>query len=117
MAHFARCSKATDEVIQVHAVNNSDCEGTTGESDAGINYLMEVHANQPWINDIYFVQTSFNGKIRKRFAGIGMIYSKQYDAFITKKPTSNMFTMQGVELKGEWVFNEKTCDWDFKEQE
>lgn len=33
-----------------------------------------------------WVQTSYNGNIRKRFAGIGYTYNEELDAFIPPKP-------------------------------
>jgi hypothetical protein len=46
-----------------------------------------------------WVQTSYNGKIRKNFAGIGMTLDRNRDAFITQKPYAS------------WVLNEETCQW------
>lgn len=47
------------------------------------------------------VRTSYNGNIRKNYAGIGFVYDEQRDAFLLPKPRF-----------GEWVFNEETCKWD-----
>jgi hypothetical protein len=33
-----------------------------------------------------WIQTSYNGNIRKRFAGIGYTYNEELDAFIPPKP-------------------------------
>ena len=49
------------------------------------------------------VRTSYNSKIRKNYAGIGMTYDPIRDAFIAPKPL--------VEGK-EFVFNEDTCVWE-----
>lgn len=45
------------------------------------------------------VRTSYNGKIRKRYAGIGYRYDETRDAFIAPQPFVS------------WVFNEQTLDW------
>jgi hypothetical protein len=37
-------------------------------------------------NPTSWVQTSYNGNIRKRFAGIGYAYNQELDAFIPPKP-------------------------------
>ena len=42
-----------------------------------------------------WVQTSYNGKIRKRFAGIGDTYDRENDVFIRPKPYPS------------WVLNEE----------
>ena len=46
------------------------------------------------------VRTSYNGNIRKNYAGIGYTYDEQRDAFIPPKP------------EGEWSLNEDTCQWE-----
>ena len=46
-----------------------------------------------------WVKTSYNGNIRKNFAGIGFVYSEELDAFIPPKPFAS------------WVLNEDTCQW------
>jgi hypothetical protein len=45
-------------------------------------------------------RTSYNGNIRKNFAGIGFTYDPQRDAFIAPKPLES------------WLLNEKTCQWE-----
>jgi hypothetical protein len=44
-------------------------------------------------------QTSYNGNIRKNFAGIGYTYDEQRDAFISPEPENAI------------GFNEETCQW------
>lgn len=46
------------------------------------------------------VRTSYNNKIRVRYAGIGYFYNEDLDAFILPK------------CHTEAVLNETTCDWD-----
>lgn len=46
-----------------------------------------------------WVKTSYNGKIRKNYAGIGMIYDETRDAFIRPKPDNAI------------GFDEETCRW------
>ena len=45
-------------------------------------------------------RTSYNGNIRKNYAGIGYTYDPERDAFIAPKPFSK------------WVLNEETCRWE-----
>lgn len=47
-----------------------------------------------------WIQTSYNGNIRKNFAGIGYTYDADRDAFIPPKPFDS------------WILNEETCLWD-----
>jgi hypothetical protein len=44
-------------------------------------------------------RTSYNGNIRKNYAGIGFTYDKERDAFIAPKPFES------------WLLNEDTCQW------
>ena len=48
-------------------------------------------------------RTSYNGNIRKNYAGIGYSYDATRDAFIAPKPF-----VEGVEF----VLNEDTCQWE-----
>ena len=45
-------------------------------------------------------RTSYNGNIRKNFAGIGYTYDSARDAFISPKPFNS------------WILNEDTCRWE-----
>lgn len=47
-----------------------------------------------------WVKTSYNGNIRKNYAGIGYTYDAQRDAFIAPKPFES------------WVLDEETCRWE-----
>ncbi len=44
-------------------------------------------------------RTSYNGNIRKNYAGIGFTYDSERDAFIAPKPYPS------------WQLNEETCQW------
>lgn len=44
-------------------------------------------------------RTSYNGNIRKNYAGIGYIYDEDRDAFIAPKPFES------------WVLDEESCQW------
>lgn len=46
------------------------------------------------------IRTSYNGNIRKRYAGVGMIYDETFDAFIYPKKFES------------WTFNEETLLWE-----
>jgi hypothetical protein len=45
-------------------------------------------------------RTSYNGKIRKNYAGIGFSYDSELDAFIPPKPFES------------WIIDEETCQWN-----
>ena len=46
-----------------------------------------------------WIKTSYNGNIRKNFAGIGYTYDAARDAFIAPKPFNS------------WLLDEDTCQW------
>lgn len=46
-----------------------------------------------------WIQTSFTGRIRKNYAGIGFVYDPSRDAFIPPQPYPS------------WVLDENTCQW------
>jgi hypothetical protein len=45
-------------------------------------------------------RTSYNGKYRKNYAGIGFTYDENRDAFISPKPFES------------WILNEETANWE-----
>ena len=45
-------------------------------------------------------RTSYNGNIRKNYAGIGYTYDEGRDAFIPPQPFAS------------WILNESICNWD-----
>lgn len=95
MAHFAQLDD-NNQVTQVIVVNNSDILDDSGqESEAvGIAFCQSlIGADMRW------VQTSYNGRIRKNYAGAGYTYDEGRDAFIPPKPYSS------------WVLDEALCIW------
>ena len=94
MAHFAQLDE-NNVVLQVIVVNNSDCLDENGnESEAvGVAFCQSLLGGN-------WKQTSYNGNMRKNYAGIGYQYDSTRDAFIPPKPYAS------------WVLNETTCLWD-----
>jgi len=67
------------------------------------NELIEGLAPEVWYGNFQgqaCKRTSFNGNIRKNFAGIGFTYDEGRDAFIAPKPYPS------------WLLNEDTCQWE-----
>ena len=95
MASFAKIG-LNNKVIEVLSVNNEvlkDANGVEQEVN-GIDFLTKLTGWAIW------KQTSYNGNIRKNYAGIGYTYDEDRDAFIPKKPFNS------------WILNEDTCRWD-----
>lgn len=76
MAHFCRIDE-NNEVQEVIVIPNF----TENEEDNGKEYIL----NRLKLEGVW-LQTSYNGNIRNRFAGIGMLYDSTLDAFIDKQP-------------------------------
>jgi hypothetical protein len=87
MSHWAEIDN-TNKVIRVLVGNNDDAAG-----DEGYSWLID-NIGGTW------VKTSYNGNIRKNFAGIGMFYDPNFDAFIA------------AQCHDEAVLNESTCLWE-----
>jgi hypothetical protein len=79
MAHFAKLDE-NNNVTQVIVVNNLECLDEDGnESEAkGIAFCKSLYGA-----DSIWVQTSYNGKIRGKYAGIGDVYDDSADTFST----------------------------------
>lgn len=94
MAHFAELD-GDHIVTRVIVVNNNELLDEFGVEQ-------EMIGRQFCVNLLggTWVQTSYNGNIRKNFAGIGYTYDVQRDAFIPPKPYNS------------WVLNEDTCQWE-----
>lgn len=94
MAHFAKLDE-NNNVLAVHVVVNDVITIDGNESEqAGIDFLTGLHGHALW------KQTSYNGNIRKNYAGIGFTYDAGRDAFIPPKPYAS------------WTLNETTCQWE-----
>jgi hypothetical protein len=69
-----------------------------------------------------WIQTSYNGNIRKNYAGIGYTYDSQRDAFIPPQPYPSWSLVEDTCLwepptpmpteGGPYKWNEKTQSWD-----
>ena len=97
MSHFAEIDQ-DNKVIRVIVGDNNDPNG-----DEGYQWIVDNFGGT-WI------KTSYNGKIRYNFAGIGYTYDADRDAFIAPEPQNAT------------GFDEKTCQWivhveDFYETE
>jgi hypothetical protein len=84
MSHWAEIDE-NNIVLRVLVGDNSEPD----EGEAFMNSL-----GGTW------VKTSYNGTIRKNFAGRGYTYDSSRDAFIEPKPYAS------------WVLNEETCKWE-----
>ncbi len=93
MAHFAKLDE-NNTVIQVIVVDNNELlvDGVEVE-EKGVEFCQRLLGGR-------WVQTSYNGKFRKNYAGIGYTYHSNEDAFIPPNPGSG------------YVLNKTTFVWE-----
>ena len=77
MAHFAKLGKGN--IVESVVVVSND---VATDEQAGVEFLKNLYNDQ----NAQWIQTSYNGIIRKNYAGIGFFYDKSKDAFISPKP-------------------------------
>ena len=105
MATFAKIG-LNNKVIEVHSLHNNELKDSNGVEQEvnGIDFLTKLTGWAVW------KQTSYNTHggvhnlggtpLRKNYAGIGMTYDEDRDAFIPKQPYAS------------WILNEDTCLWE-----
>ena len=114
MAHFARLDE-NNIVTMVTVVSNADMVDENGnEIEAlGVAVCEAVIGAGPW------VQTSYNGNFRKRFAGIGLTYDPVNEVFLIEAPfpswvLNDQYDWEAPVPKpeGDYAWNEETQTWD-----
>jgi hypothetical protein len=116
MAHFAQLNEE-NLVTQVIVVANQDTADKDGvENEAiGVEFCTSLLGGN-------WKQTSYNGNIRKNYAGIGYKYDAELDAFIPPQPYASwLLDEETAQWKapvdyptdgGRYTWNEETLTWD-----
>jgi len=96
MAHFAKLGigNIVETVISINNAVITDANGIEQEQ-LGNDFINKLYNTR----DVW-KQTSYNGNIRKNYAGVGYQYDQTRDAFIPPKPFNS------------WILNEETCLWE-----
>lgn len=96
MAHFAELD-ANNVVLRVIVVGNADTADANGveKEHIGVAFCERLFGGT-------WKQTSYNGNIRKNYAGIGYTYHADIDAFVPPKPDDGTT----------WVLNPDTGKWE-----
>lgn len=94
MAHFAEID-SNNVVLRVVVVDNKDTADAQGveKEHIGAAYLERLLGGT-------WKQTSYNGNLRKNYAGIGFTYDAALDAFIPPKPFPS------------WLLNTEIAQWE-----
>jgi hypothetical protein len=94
LAHFVKLDE-NNVVTQVIVVANKDTADANGVEKEYIGAAFcEKLFGGTW------KQTSYNGTIRKNYAGIGYTYNADIDAFVPPKPFAS------------WLLNNDTAQWE-----
>jgi len=96
MAHFAQLNSDNTviNVIHINTMEIVDMEIGDEVEEIGISKLKSLYGD-----DTKWIQTSYSGSIREKFAGIGYTYNEELDCFVTPRPFQS------------WTFDINTKDW------
>ena len=115
MAHFAELD-ANNVVLRVIVIDNKDT--------ADANGVEKEHIGAAFCERLFggnWKQTSYNGSIRKHYAGIGYTYNSVRDAFIPPQPYPSWTLDDDANWQppvamptdgGRYSWNETTQTWD-----
>lgn len=116
MAHFAKLD-SNNIVTQVVVVNNDvllKADNTESELK-GKQFLNSLFGQAEW------VQTSYNGNFRKKYAGIGDTYDETNNVFIAPQPFASWSLDENFDWQSPipyptdgqlYQWNEETRTWD-----
>jgi hypothetical protein len=96
MAHFAKLDQ-NNVVIEVNVVNNIELLTVDGSESEMMGIAFLTRWSGGYSN---WKQTSYNGKFRKHYAGVGFTYDETRDVFVPPQPFPS------------WTLNEDTCLWN-----
>lgn len=113
MAHFAQLEN--NIVTKVIVVSNQDILDEQGQEseEKGIDFCSNLLGGT-WL------QTSYNARIRKNYAGVGYTYDETLDAFIAPKPFNSWLLDANAQWKAPvdmptddkmYSWNEETLTW------
>lgn len=113
MAHFAQLDD-DNNVINVIVIGNENCVDADGNEseEIGTAFCTNLLGGR-WI------QTSYNHKIRKQYAGIGYTYDPDADVFVAPQPFPS-WTLDAnhdwqapipMPTEGAWYWDEDAGDW------
>ena len=108
MAHFAEVNEE-NIVTRVLVTDNNDPAG-----DEGYSWLVNNLGGR-------WVKTSYNGNIRKQFAGVGYTYNAEADVFIRQQPYPSWTLDENFDWQPpipkptdeqEYYWDEESSDWE-----
>lgn len=121
MAHYALLDENNIVFAVITGVDENivqtDLDGTQvgGLSEA----WEEFYRTRPWFNAASCKRTSYNGNIRKQYAGIGYSYNPIADVFVAPQPYPSWSLDENYDWQppirmpseGQWYWDEATLSW------
>lgn len=121
MAHYALIN---DENIVVQVITGVDENETQidldGSEVGGSAEAWELfYQTRPWFRGLKCKRTSYNGNIRKQYAGIGFTYDSVADVFISPQPYPSWSLDKNYDWQppiarpsgDDWIWNEEQMNW------
>ncbi len=101
MAHYAFLNSDNEVISVITGVDEWVTQtDTDGAQVGGSTEAWEAfYTAQPWHGAASCKRTSYNGNIRKNYAGIGYTYDTVRNAFIAPQPYAS------------WILDEANCQW------
>jgi hypothetical protein len=124
MAHYAFINSENIVVKVIVGVDETETQtDTDGTIVGGSAEAWEAfYAAQSWHAGLTCKRTSYNGNIRKQYAGIGFTYNAEADVFVSPQPYPSWTldsnhdwqppTPKPEDIDGEFTWNESTLSWE-----
>ena len=121
MAHYALIDSSNVVVNVITGVDENIIQtDLNGTQVGGSSEAWEVfYSSRPWFAGLVCKRTSYNGNIRKQYAGIGYTYDAVNDVFIAPQPFASWsldenFDWQPPTPRPEgisWYWDENSLSW------
>ena len=139
MAHYTELDK-DNKVLRVIVIANADCikDSVRSEYPSLVSSVADISGKTTTKDEVAiewedeekgiafcekllggkWIRTSYNGNIRKRFAGVGYTYDEKLDAFISPQPYPSWALDEDTNWQPPVPYpdDEKYYTWDEKDQ-
>ena len=117
MAHYAFIDSNNIVVKVLTGVDETVTQLDNGVEVGGSSESWEqFYENQPWHSGLTCKRTSYNGNIRKQYAGIGYTYDANADQFVVPQPFESWTLDENNDWQAPTPKPEGNYYWDEKNQ-
>ena len=117
MAHYAFIDTNNVVVKVLTGVDETITQLDNGVEVGGSSEAWEqFYENQPWHSGLTCKRTSYNGNIRKQYAGIGYTYDANADQFVVPQPFESWTLDENNDWQAPTLKPEGNYYWDEKNQ-